>query len=171
MCYLPNMKHIIISQGLGAMVDDEDYIELNVYRWSYSQGYAVRMTAKYGEMLYMHKVILGIGKGQEGDHIDGNKLNNTRANLRVVSHSQNIQNAFFSSNTSGYKGVTWHKRNQMWRAYIKQNKKQIHLGYFHDKDDAARAYDVVARQLFGPGARVNFPVPLVGSLPGPIPAL
>ncbi len=74
---------------------------------------------------------------QEVDHIDNNKLNNKLANLRWVTKSQNNQNRLlYKNNKSGTKGVRWTEENQKWRAYIKINGKQIHLGYFINKEDA-----------------------------------
>ena len=74
------------------------------------------------------------------DHINRNKADNRVANLRDVSHKQNMQNKSKSSNnTSGHPGVSWNKQNSKWRAYIAHNRKQIHLGYFSILEDAISA--------------------------------
>lgn len=92
------------------------------------------------------------------DHINGNGLDNRRANLRPATPSQNTANARMpSDNTSGFKGVGWFARTGRWRAYITYQGRQKHLGYFDIAEEAALAYDAAARELFGEFARPNFP--------------
>ncbi len=75
------------------------------------------------------------------DHINRNKSDNRIANLRNANHEQNAQNRLKNSrNTSGYKGVTWHKRDQKWQSAITIKRKVIHLGYYQDPQDAYSAY-------------------------------
>lgn len=100
------------------------------------------------------------GKLPDGhlDHIDGNTWNNRLSNLREATTSQNLANSkTFETNTSGYKGVCWHKQHQKWRAYIVVSKKQHHLGLFTELHDAARAYRDAALKYFGEFARHNHP--------------
>ena len=74
------------------------------------------------------------------DHRDNNRLNNNVNNLRYVNSQQNNFNRSLSSkSTSGYKGVTFDKSNQKWKAQISINKKIKHLGYFTNKEDALKA--------------------------------
>ena len=84
------------------------------------------------------------------DHIDGNGKNNAIANLREASHSQNLCNRPApSSNTSGFKGVTWSKDNKKWCARVNFKKKTYFCGYFDTKEDAADAYARVAFEVHG----------------------
>lgn len=74
------------------------------------------------------------------DHINGNKLDNRIPNLRDVTGQENSKNQkIYKRNTSGYMGVYWIKNRNMWRAKIYCNKKQIHLGYYKEFDDAVEA--------------------------------
>jgi hypothetical protein len=74
-----------------------------------------------------------------------------------VSYQQNAMNGKKHKNsTSQYKGVSFFKRDQNWHAQIMLNSKQIHIGYFEDEIDAARAYDTKAKELFGTFAKTNF---------------
>jgi len=91
------------------------------------------------------------------DHIDGNGLNNTRANLRICTYQQNVCNCKSRGGDSKYKGISWDKRSKKWRAKIRYNSKDKHLGVFEDEIEAAREYDREAAKLFGEFAYLNFP--------------
>jgi hypothetical protein len=108
----------------------------------------------------LHRLIMTCPPGMVIDHIDGNKLNNKRNNLRVCTRQQNTFNSKRNAkNNSGYKGVYLHKQpggRSLWRARIKINYKTIHLGLFEDPRDAGLAYDVAAIKYFGVFARPNF---------------
>lgn len=96
-------------------------------------------------------------EGLEVDHINRDRLDNQRQNLRVVTRQQNAQwRQGLPNSTSRFKGVGLYKRRNIWRAYIKTNGKIIHLGYFDSEEDAARAYDTSAKRLFGDFAYTNF---------------
>lgn len=112
----------------------------------------------------MHRVILERKLGrplrpdEQVDHINGDPLDNRRANLRPVTQAQNLRNSRVRvNNTSGYKGVHWDKQRRRWRALIWHKGQNRHLGYFDSRIEAAHAYDDAARELYGPYAAVNFP--------------
>ncbi len=90
------------------------------------------------------------------DHINQIKNDNAWENLRACTQSQNQGNAGTRrDNTSGYKGVSWHKRRNKWMAAMKVEGKSIHLGYFEDLNEAARAYNQAALKYFGEYAYLN----------------
>lgn len=90
------------------------------------------------------------------DHADGNRDNNAICNLRRANRSQNLANSRKkSTNTSGFKGVNYHKARGRWRARITFNYREIMLGYFDDPEAASRAYEAKAKQLFGEFARAS----------------
>ena len=139
------MKEIKLSQGKSALVDDEDYEELNKYKWcAYKDGntyYAIK-TFKVVEgykVIKMHKIIANTPKGMYTDHIDGNGLNNQKSNLRIVTNRQNQQNRH-DNRSSKYIGVSWNKDSKKWRARIMIDKKTKFLGYFNNELDAYNAY-------------------------------
>ncbi len=108
--------------------------------------------------IYMHRSLSGEPEGVHVDHHDQDSLNNRRDNLRVASASQNGCNRpKQADNTTGFKGVKHDKRYGIWTAHIKINKKSKHLGTFKSPEEAARAYDAKALELFGEFARLNFP--------------
>lgn len=159
-------KRIPLTQGKFAIVDDDDYEWLMHYTWSFNVvrnrrtvGYA-RTTVKRADRhktVMMHRLILEAPPGKQVDHINGNGLDNRRANLRLATASQQQQNrALGKNNTSGYKGVGWWPRQRRWHASIQYHGEIIHLGYFKSKEAAARAYDRAARKYFGEFAYTNF---------------
>lgn len=110
----------------------------------------------------LHRTILSRVLGRElnrcecVDHIDGDGLNNRRSNLRLADKRQNAQNAKRpSNNTSGHKGVYWHKQRQKWAAYINAEGKMRYLGLFSVFKDACEAYRNAARRYFGEFARFD----------------
>lgn len=105
----------------------------------------------------MHRVIANTPAGVFTDHVDGDTLNNQCSNLRDATNAQNLQNrGKQQNNTSGYKGVSWHKGHGAFGATIGDDNNLRHLGYFATAEDAARAYDKAARELHGEFAITNF---------------
>ena len=117
--------------------------------------------------LQMHNLVLDVPPGMFADHVNHNGLDNRKANLRAVTHMQNVWNRRkFSGLTScgvkrpsrsKYKGVDWANDMKRWRARIRVNGKRIYLGSFESELDAAKAYDTAAKKYHGEFATVNFP--------------
>jgi hypothetical protein len=152
---------IPLPHGLFTIVDAEDAPRVTTgHKWHLdADGYAVRGGGRAKTLNEkLHRVILNAPKGSEVDHINGDKLDNRKCNLRFVTHQQNCAGApKRRSNTSGYKGVTWEPRATAWRVYIRIDGKQVHLGHFKDLEEAARAYDAAAVEAWGEFAHRNFP--------------
>jgi hypothetical protein len=155
------MKKIQLSQGYEVSVDDEDYEELNKYKWHIGKrkgfNYAYRKyhdkeiykktknKSKATISIAMHRQIMKTTKGFDVDHLDHNTSNNQKENLRNVTRSQNNTNRNKRIGTSSkYKGVCWNKGNKKWVAII-WNK---HLGCFDTEEEAALAYNKVAAELY-----------------------
>lgn len=156
-------KFIPLTRGLHAIVDAADYERLASHSWYARLGgskktyYAARWDA--GKGIHMHREILHAGPGLQVDHINGDGLDNRRANLRIVSNGQNQQNRKkHMHGTSIYKGVRLERRSMRWYASIRIGGKKSHLGSFRKEMDAAKAYDLAAERYFGAHARLNFPV-------------
>ena len=163
------MKPIPLAGGKGvALVDDADYATVNQLKWFLgSSGYAEARTRTIKGLgrrkVLMHRYLLGLqaGDGVYTDHINGNRLDNQRANLRPCSQSQNMANCRWRNHRLGYKGVHRIDRKRKGVAYdasIRVRGRQIHLGRFETPEQAARAYDAAAERHFGEFAKLNFPV-------------
>jgi len=154
------VKTIPLGEGVYAYVDAADYEWLNQWHWRMCSGYAGRHENRRGKhkLVLMHREIMKPPKGKVVDHISGNKLDNTRANVRNVTRCQNVHNrAKQVGSVSLYKGVTYDKRSHQWRACIYLGRKYVYLGRFDSEVEAARAYDYKAVQVFGEFTRLNFP--------------
>lgn len=161
------MKLIPLSQGKFAQVDDSDYEWLMNWKWCAVKGYGnyysqrgiylgVIDGKKTSTPLKMHRAIMKPEKGFVVDHIDGDGLNNQRANLRVCLPRENTANRKPSKNgTSKYLGVMWCPSRNNWRVRITSNKKKVHVGEFRSEEDAALAYNRKAIELHGEFARLN----------------
>lgn len=147
---------IQLTKGKCALVDPEDFDELSRYKWQYNGGYARRTWRENGEgrQIYMHRQITAADNGLEVDHINGNRLDNRRSNLRVVSHSQNAMNVPLSSkNRSGHTGVWWSPKRERWIAYIYDGGKRRTLGYFKDKESAIATRQAAEKRIYGEFSR------------------
>lgn len=142
------MMRLPLSNGGFALVDDADFEHLAHWRWHrHPGGYAAR-TANGGRKVLMHREIAAPPAGLEVDHINRDKLDNRRANLRVVDHPTNQRNTGpQANNTSGYKGVTWDKNRQKWVAKTRHLGKHIFIGRFGTAEEAADAYETCVRGL------------------------
>jgi len=154
------MKKIQITQGKTILVDDEDFEILSQWKWSLSNGYATRrlkrLNGKQRDQK-MHRFLMGEPKGKQIDHINGNKLDNRKSNLRICSIRQNRYNMpQRSDNKSGYKGVYWCNQAKKWIARIRFENRLYYLGRFTDPKLAAFAYDKAALKFFKEFAFLNF---------------
>jgi len=156
---------IPLTQGKETIIDAEDWPRVATKRWytgRYAGGYyavaKVQLADGRRQTLGLHRFLLDAAPGTIVDHIDGDPLNNTRANLRFATPGQNRANSRVKYNTrSGYKGAYWSARHKQWEAQIRCDGKCRFLGYFRTVEGAARAYDAAARELFGQYAHLNFP--------------
>lgn len=156
------IAYVPLTRGYEAIIDAADVSLVEEYNWyalmQRNTVYAVRTdrTGDKQRKVYLHRAILGEPDGLEVDHKDGNGLKNTRDNLRAATTSQNQQNARISKrNTSGFRGVHWDKRDQRWRAYIKVNRKQTHLGNFTTPEAAHAAYCKASARMHGEFGRTE----------------
>lgn len=152
------MVEIKLTKGKVAIVDEEDYVRLASHSWYYGDDYAQRSVHSAGKQRtsLMHRETLQVSEGFQVDHINGDKLDNRKSNLRLATHQLNMFNRPACVGTSSiYKGVSWHKRKNKWMASARRDGISKFLGYFSNEEDAARAYNAAAVDLFGEYARLN----------------
>ena len=153
------MKIIKLTDGQQALVDDEDYDLISQWNWSVSSyGYAYKN--KNGSIL-MHVAIMNTPKGMQTDHINGNKLDNRRENLRICTTAQNQFNSKPHSDNiySKHKGVSFLKAKKQaknpWITMINIDGKPTFLGTFATEIEAAKAYNEASIKHHGKFAKLN----------------
>lgn len=156
-----------LSNGGYALIDRVDLDRIKHLKWSrgwMGKNYVGANIPKrfscrddgIWDKIILHRFIINAPKGFHVDHINGNPLDNRRKNLRVCTPAQNQFNSRKKSKaTSKFKGVSWFKRDGCWRAYISKDWKQIHIGYFRNEISAAKAYNRIAKNIFGKFAFLN----------------
>lgn len=155
------MREIRLSKRKVALVDDADYEWLSQTPWHAERCggryYATHRVYPGLKRVSMHRLIMGFPEGLTIDHIDGNGLNNCRSNLRICSVAENVRNKRPAGKRK-FKGVYPHYRAGLWKASITGHGVTYRLnGPYSTEEDAARAYDEMAKKLHGAFARLNFP--------------
>lgn len=141
-------------------IDNDDVDKCKMFHWSinkyYGEGKGSYYYASNNKIGLLHRYITGVSKGMVVDHINGITLDNRKENLQVCKQCENIrkQNLRYD-NKSGCKGVFWYKPSNKWMAYIKVNRKRIHIGYFSEFDDAVNARRNAEIKYFGEFATTN----------------
>jgi len=156
------MKYISIMSGQKIIVDNEDFELLSKYKWHLvgeKRNYVAASLFRKGQSpknLLIHRLIMNAKSGQIVDHVNGNRFDNRKENLRFCSATQNAQNRRKAKNkTSKYKGVTWWKSQKSWTAQIMANYKIHFLGYFDTEKEAAISYNKAALKIHGDYAYLN----------------
>lgn len=132
-------------------IDYEDFEKVSEQQWWIDKGYAKR-----GNQL-MHRFVLGLGKADrykiEVDHINRNRLDNRKSNLRIITRTENTMNkSDYKNNTSGVKGVKWNKKLNKWQVQISYKGKRIHLGVFSDLEEAKKVRLEAEKKYFKIGS-------------------
>lgn len=160
---VPGAKWIQLGYNKFALVDEIDFKRLSNRLWSCHKGYAVSRGKDNDEVVFisMHRYILRLNsRDPEVDHVNGDRLDNRKSNLRLATRALNAANRINrgSGSNSGYRGV-YKTKNNYFTSMITHEQQQIYLGTYNDIRFAAEAYDEAARDYFGQYARLNFPKP------------
>lgn len=156
------MKIIYTKKNEEIFMDDEDYEWLNQYTWHVNQEYACRNVLvgdKIGAQLSMHRMIMDAKKGEVVDHINHNKIDNRKQNLRVCTYEDNSRNqSLRKNNKSGINGVHWHKNVKRWMAKIQHEGKPVSLGSFVKIEDAIVARKEAEIKYYGEFSNKNIQI-------------
>jgi hypothetical protein len=154
------MKTINVGIAKTAKVSDADFKLVSQYKWCVSRfrrgGGEYAVTTINRKMVYMHRMILSPGRGQFVDHKDGDGLNNARSNIRLCCSSENSRNSRkIKHKTSIYKGVHFNKEDGKWMCQIQLNGRRSTVGRYKTQEEAALAYNAIAKSEYGKYARLN----------------
>ena len=154
------MKTCYTTNGDRFLVDEEDYDLVLQHKWHLNSGYVARyygLVGKVRKQMYLHIEIMGKKDGCEIDHINMDRLDNRKSNLRFATRSQNMLNKKPRNNVSSkYRGVSWHKYTAKWIVHIAINRKNTHIGLFENEEEAALAYNAKAIEFHGEFAKLNY---------------
>jgi hypothetical protein len=152
------LKEIVLRCGNTTIVDDEDYEKYNANRWHIDkEGCVARRSLAKGKWtrILLHRLINQTPAHLDTEHINGNKLDNRKSNLRSCSHSESEIKKPKVRGGSCFKGVSWHRASSRWQVSIQKDGVKYDLGLFDNEVDAARAYNLVAERLYGDRAYRN----------------
>lgn len=140
------VKKISLTQGQFSLIDDDDFEKFGFLKWSVTKMtrggksvfYAYRK--KFGKTVYLHREILDNPNG-EVDHINRNRLDNRKSNLRIITREENAKNHnLYFNNTSGHVGVYWHSKNKNWQVRINRKSIKKSFGSYKTKEEAIKVY-------------------------------
>lgn len=145
---------IPLTQNKYAIIDEDDFERVGQHKWfTFAKGYGATHNPKdHNKMIWMHRFILDAPIGMEVDHINGNRLDNRKENLRLCTKSENQMNRSRNKNNrSGFKGIylDTRSRSRQWNAKIVINRKPIYLGAFNTPQEAGKAYELAAKKYHG----------------------
>ena len=152
---------LFFTDGGSFIVDASDFNEVSEHYWQLGKrGYPVFRTSRKSEggarNITLHTLLIRGMPGYDVDHINGDKMDNRRYNLRLCTHQQNMFNqGLRNTNSSGYIGVSYSKAMRKFESYIHKDGHKMTIGYFDDPLEAAKARDRTAKTLFGVYARMN----------------
>lgn len=152
-----NKMRYVVANNDSFIFDKQDLPLIMAHRWYIEKnGY---VATKIKEKTFrLTRLLLSPDKNKYIDHINGNPRDNRRLNLRLSTFTENQRNMRIPShNTTGYKGVSFRRDRNKFRAYISIGNKTKHIGYYDSAENAAIAYDNKARRIFGLFACLNFP--------------
>ena len=157
--FIKMAKEIQLTQGKVAIVDDDLFEYLNQFKWHIASGRYAATNMKINgksKSIYLHRFIMNVSKDMQVDHIDNDKLNNLKTNLRICTHSQNMINRpVYNNSKSKFKGVIFYEKLKKYIARIKFKNKEYYLGVYTNPIDAARAYNDAALKYHGEFAHIN----------------
>lgn len=145
-----DVVHASDAYGRKFIFDAEDYEMVKPYQWHIQskRGYVKAMDGR--KTILLHRLVMKCTNNMVVDHINHDKSDNRKSNLRVATQAENVRNrGLIPSNTSGVTGVHWHQHTNKWKVEIEVNGKKHYLGVFTDKDDAVAARRKAEEKYFG----------------------
>ena len=159
----PDVRQLVLTRDKVTLIDAIDHEWLSQWKWHICHDYAVRNQRAIDvgghlnrKLIYLHKFIINPPENMEVDHINKDRMDNRRCNLRMATHSQNQMNTRkIAGCSSKYRGVSWHKASKKWRVQIQVNRQKIIIGDFLSDTHAALEYNKMAKKYFGDFVTIN----------------
>lgn len=159
------MIEVPLTQGKVALIDDEDAERVLAYKWTAlstrkpGRWYARRSVwiDEKSTTIYLHRFIANAPREVHIDHRNGDGLDNRKENLRIVTNAQNHQAAKVKAGKTGFRGVCVSKSGKRFHARLSVSGQKVYRNGFLKAEEAARAYDELAKQYHGEFATLNFP--------------
>lgn len=143
----------LVLENPNVQLDQEDLLTYGFYKAYMHDGYV--MLSYQGKKVMLHRLVMGMPNCQI-DHINRDRADNRKSNLRLVTNQQNSFNSTTGiNNSSGYKGVSWSKAAKAWEARLMLNGRSVYLGLHRTKEEAAARYNEAAAHFFGEYAALN----------------
>jgi hypothetical protein len=151
------MKSITMTNGVRTIVDDDMHEMYGKYNWTqHTKGFACRSMKMEGKWktVFLHRLVMNVPQGKEVDHINGDRLDNKKSNLRICSREDNAKNRMKRYDSQQpFKGIRLRKGR--WEVNLQCDKKAYYLGRYNTAIEAAKVYDKYAKKYFGQFARFN----------------
>ena len=152
---------VFTARGVRILIDDEDFEKANRGKSLFvkSNGFVIiskRTSKTLVKHIYLHKKIMGVGKGVHVDHINHDRLDNRKANLRICTHAENQRNKKKRVDSQfKYKGIFRHGRSKKWTAKLTVDRETFFSFGHTTQEEAALAYNELAKKHHGEFARLN----------------
>ena len=146
--YNPDGTVYLLTAYGRVLIDADSLLLIGQHKLCLRLGYPTLRLGK--QIVPLHRLVNKTPVGMSTDHINGNRLDNRKVNLRTCNHSQNQMNRGVSkANTSGHSGICWDKRDGKWQASIRVNRRRTYLGLFKSKRAAVAARKAAEKKYFG----------------------
>lgn len=140
------------------IVDDSDKELVSAWKWRAVNKGRRTYAVSTSDYKIAHRIILDAPRGLEVDHRNGDGLDCRRQNIRLATKKENQHNRTSTAgSTSQYLGVSWDSERQRWAVQISIDGRSRRIGRYLNEEDAARAWDFAAKEIYGDWPRLNFP--------------
>lgn len=137
-----------LGNGKQFLFDECDIDKVEAYSWFINR-YGYPAVKHKGKTILFHRLITDAPKGIDVDHLNGNRFDNRRCNLRLATRSQNMMNRVYAKGKSGHRNVFWQSGCNMWEVCTTQNGEKVFRKFYKNLDEACRVAEEKHKEIFG----------------------